>query len=76
MEKNNVVKILTSEDGDIIKYAKWCLIDPADFQGNSALCSKQYFGIGESSCQFKVKKGRITCKDCLEKIKIYKSIKF
>jgi hypothetical protein len=42
------------------------------------LCSGEFYGEGQSSCEFKekvVEYGGITCKNCLELLKEYKSIK-
>lgn len=72
---NNVVKIIDDDDGIKKKYAKWCLVDPCNNQGRAALCTQEFFGEGESSCEYKIKKGVITCPNCIEIIKTYHKIK-
>ena len=72
---NRVVKITRDDTGEKILYAKWCLVDPANKQGAAALCSQQFFGMGESRCEFLEKEGKITCPKCIETINIYKKIK-
>lgn len=55
----------------------WHLVDPCNDGGDAALCTQEYFGIGESNCQFKTKqakRGGVTCPDCLRKIKTYKAV--
>lgn len=45
---------------------------------SSTLCQGEFFGIGAGTEEFKtkeVKRGGITCKDCLDTIKLIKSIK-
>ena len=75
MSLNYVVKITVDDDGYEIKNAKWCLVDPCNYQGRAALCTQQYFGYGESACIYETKNGKITCEKCREMIKKYKSIK-
>lgn len=77
---NQLVKILSDDDGYPREKEEqvWHLVDPADESGNSTLCEKEYFGLGESGCTYLVKKtarGGITCKKCLKSIKAYKSVK-
>ena len=72
--KNNVVKITITHDGSKKINPKWCLIDPCNDQGRSTLCTKEFFGYGESSAVYKVKVGAITCEKCKSIIMIYKSI--
>lgn len=69
-----VVKILVSEDGEKIPYAKWCL-SWNKAGGRMTLCTGQFYGMGESSCKYKEKHGKITCPECIEEIKMFKSIK-
>jgi predicted ThiF/HesA family dinucleotide-utilizing enzyme len=73
--KNSVVKITVDDDGETKGRAEWCLIDPCNLQGSATLCTNEFFGIGESACIYEVKKGKITCKRCIEIIKEYKKIK-
>ncbi len=71
---NHCVKITRDDDGNKILYAKWCyVIQKAG--GSMALCSGQFFGMGESSCEYKERSGKITCPDCIEEIKRYQRIK-
>ena len=71
---NNVVRIIVDEYG-VKQRKKWCLIDPGNKQGSATLCTAEFFGLGESSCVYETKIGNITCHNCIEKIRIYKSIK-
>lgn len=75
---NTVVKILTDDLGE--KRDKhlhhWHYVVYKG--GPQTLCQGEYFGEGESGCEFvvkKVKRGGITCPDCLSEIKGYKSVK-
>jgi len=46
--------------------------------GDQTLCEGEYFGGGESGCEFEtkeVKRGGITCPNCLEIIKNMKAVK-
>jgi len=72
-KKPYVVKIIRDEDGSKILYAKWCYVHVI-CGGNASFCTGQYFGIGESRCEYISKQGKITCPDCIEKIKEIKSI--
>ncbi len=75
---NILVKFSMDDDGCIVDNAGWHLVDPANLQGNAALCTGEFFGGGESSVVFEVKsaqKGGITCLKCLEILKIYKAVK-
>lgn len=76
---NHLVMLLTGDDPDEVKESPvWCLVDTGNFQGAATLCTNEFFGIGESGCIFKrktTKRGGITCPKCLEKLKVYKSIK-
>lgn len=69
-----IVKILIDEDGYKIHSPKWCMVmDIAG--GETALCDGQYFGEGESSVIYKVKKGKITCSGCIGIIKRIKNVR-
>lgn len=70
-----VVKITRDDNGESIENAKWCWIDATNAQGAAAFCSAQFFGPGESRCEYKVKEGKITCPECIKKIKTIKEIK-
>lgn len=74
---HTVVKIITRDDGEKVDNQVWCL-SHVIAGGNATFCTGEYYGFGESSCEFKekeVQKAGITCNDCLAKIKIIKSIK-
>ena len=74
---HTLVKITVDEDGADVDNAKWCLSIIAA-GGSQSFCSGQYYGKGESSCEFKdktVQRGGITCPECLQKIKEIKAIK-
>ena len=75
---NFLVKILTSDDGEPrdldLQYWHYVINDDAE----RTLCEGEAFGEGESSCEYErksVKRGGITCPDCLLKIKKIKAIK-
>lgn len=74
---NHLVKILSADDGEKRKNTKWCLV-VNKCAGNMTLCEGEYFGMGESGCEYEyktVEKGGITCSDCLAQIKYIKNIK-
>lgn len=74
---HTVVKILTSDQGEKYDKPKWHLVTEIA-GGNATLCGGEYFGSGESGCDYKVKrvdKGGITCEDCLKEIRIIKALK-
>lgn len=73
--KNSVVKIIMHDDGTKSRYPKWHLIDPCNYQGPSTLCAGEFFGEGESACDYKLKIGVVTCKECILMIKTYQKIK-
>jgi hypothetical protein len=61
------------DDGDV-----WHLVDPENHQGASALCTGEFFGAGESACEFEIKevsRGGITCPRCVSILKGYKAVK-
>ena len=73
---NNLVKILSSDDGEKREEKKWCLI--VNYTGSQTFCEGEFFGFGESGCEFEtktVKRGGITCRKCLRKIKDVKKVK-
>jgi len=75
---HSLVKITSDDDGDEKPDPQWCLVDPSNFSGPAALCTQEYFGDGESSCVYETKEVRragITCRLCLEKLKLMKAIK-
>lgn len=76
---NTLVKIISDDQGQIREshLQNWHFVIK-DSGSNQTLCSGEYFGEGESSCEYElktVKKGGVTCSDCLKKIKYIKSIK-
>lgn len=75
---HQLVKLLFNDDGVEIDNPPWCLVDPANRQGPSTLCSGEFFGEGESNCIYEEKnmiRGGITCVQCLSDIRCYKSIR-
>jgi len=75
MEKR--VKILVNDDGEKEKFTKWHLVA---FGGDTerTLCDGQAFD-GSTEVVYKVeyitKNKKVTCEDCIQAIKFYKSIK-
>lgn len=76
----NVVKILTEDSpngtGEKYENPKWCYIQNWG-DGLRTLCTGEVFGIGESSCEYKIKpliRGAITCDKCKTIINEIKSI--
>lgn len=74
---NQLVKLLTNDDGDSYDDPRWHLID---YNGSdpATFCSGEFFGYGQSGCDYDikvVKRGGITCESCLEKIKDIKAVK-
>lgn len=77
-DANHLVRISRNDDGDATNDNSWHLIDPGNDQGPAALCTQEFFGYGESSCEFEtksVKRGGVTCRNCVRLIKIYKAVK-
>lgn len=74
---NYLVKILTSNDGEIRDNPKWHL--STDMCGDKCtLCESEYYGFGASGCKFETKqveKGGITCDKCIDIIKNIKQVK-
>jgi hypothetical protein len=74
---NFLVKILFDEYGEKVKNAKWHLVRTI-CGGNSALCTGEYFGEGDSRCEYETKEtesGGITCPECIAIIKEIKNVK-
>ena len=72
-----IVKIITSDSGEKYKKPKWHLIEVIA-GGNATFCGGEFFGYGESGCEYKTKvteRGGITCEECLEKIRRIKAVK-
>lgn len=71
---SKVVKILVRDDGEKVISPVWHHYhDIAG--GHATFCSGEYFGYGESSAIFKTKNGKITCPQCIIKIKEIKALK-
>ncbi len=75
---NELVQLITNDDGDPVWESKWCLIDPSNPCGVATLCTGEFIGDGESACTYETKstkRGGITCEKCLLIIKEYKAVK-
>jgi hypothetical protein len=75
---NDLVRIITDDDEFPKSDAHvWHLVDPTNDQGPAALCTREFFGLGESICTFETKKSErgITCPECIRKIKLIKAVK-
>lgn len=74
---NNLVRLDTTEDGDITDDESWHLV--SDSGGSSALlCNTHVFGYGEGEAKYVTKtvvRGGITCPDCLHHIRKMKEVK-
>lgn len=69
-----VVQILSADNGELYRKRPWHLI--WDLGGcHGAFCTGEAFGYGVSGCRYKTKEGKITCLQCVEKIKEIKAIK-
>lgn len=74
---NNLVKIIRFDDGSVSNDNRWHLIDPGDIFTGVTLCKGDVLGDAESNIEFEEKavmRGGITCKECIKKLKKYKSI--
>lgn len=74
---NNLVRVLFDDDGEKIASPKWCLVWAADGCLRT-FCDGQAIGDGESAVVYDckdTKRGGITCRTCLRKIKEIKNIK-
>jgi hypothetical protein len=75
---NTIVKIIRDDEGALTKDEHWHLVDPANPQGNAALCTQEFFGPGESDVEYELKvkvRGGINCAKCIRIIKIYKAVR-
>jgi len=74
---NSLVKILSDDNGEPRDLDKqfWHLVDPCNLGGSATLCEREYFGYGESRCEYEESKGSITCPNCIAMIKVYKKVK-
>ncbi len=68
-----VVKITRDDDGYKVESPKWHYIENGDAQ--RTLCSGEVFGYGEGRAEFKTKRGKISCSDCIAILKKHKSVK-
>lgn len=69
------MKIKFTDDGDKVKYAKWCATVSAD--AVRSLCRGDALGIGESAVIFESKNdGTVTCPHCIEILKELKKYKY
>lgn len=74
---NNLVKIIKNEDGDFQQNPQWHLVQN-DGGSNRSVCTGEVFGLGEGSAEYKFKsvaKGGISCPECIEIVKWFKTIK-
>ena len=75
---NHCVKFITDHDGSAFKDNFWHLVFD-DFTGiRRTFCTGDVIDEGETDAEVRhkhVKRGGITCDDCLDKIKQIKSIK-
>jgi len=73
-----VVRLYINEDNERIKDPVWCLVDPGAYDAARTLCNGEVFGASEGNARGevkKVKRGGITCPNCLQKLREYKAIK-
>lgn len=71
-----VVKIIRDEDGEKIDDPKWHYVHTTGHT-STTLCGGQVFGDGEGTAVYKTKtlrKGSITCRECINIIKEIKTI--
>lgn len=78
----NIVKLTTVDDWQSKESARhidkpvWCLVVES-CGDNATFCKNEYFGEGQSSCNYELKtvtKNGVTCPDCLKMISKIKSI--
>lgn len=76
---NALVRIIRNDDGDLEPgWRDWHLVDPGNPQGPATLCTAEFFGSGESACEFQnkyCKRGGITCGKCLQILRAYKAVR-
>jgi hypothetical protein len=74
-----LVRISRDDDGEQKPdWQDWHLVDPGNPGGEAALCTGEFFGVGESACEFEtkfVRRGGITCQVCLDRLRSYKAVK-
>ena len=76
---NQLVKIFRDDDGTEIETPVWHLSDPVSLGAwGTVFCTTEVFGVGESTVEYKTKivqRGGIECPTCLERLKLYKSVR-
>jgi hypothetical protein len=68
-----LVRFITDDDGDAVKNDSWHWIDDGNKQGNAKFCTMEFFGFGESALEYETGEGTITCVECVNKLKLYKT---
>lgn len=68
-----IVRFITDDDGDTVVNDSWHWVDQGNKQGDAKFCTMEFFGFGESALEFETSEGKITCADCLKKLKLYKA---
>ncbi len=68
-----LVRFLTDDDGDIVENDPWHWIDGGNRQGNAKFCTMEFFTFGESALEYETSEGKITCAECVKKLKLYKA---
>lgn len=72
---HELVMLLTDDDTIPVE-PRWHWID-TNGSDPSTLCTQEYFGTGQSECTYKlkqVKRGGITCGDCMAILKEHKAV--
>lgn len=69
-----VVKILKDDDGYKPHNQKWHYVHAAAGEF-CTFCTGEFFGMGVSAVEYKIKEGKITCPECISMIKTIKSVK-
>lgn len=74
---NSLVKFSIDDDGEETD-SFWHLIDPINSEGAAKLCTREFFGYGESIAVYEQKdviRGGVTCPLCISDIKTMKAIR-
>ena len=70
-----VVRFDTNEDREEEEFSdRWHYVDDHMHEGR-AFCNGQVFGYGESAIEYEAKMGKITCPECIARIKAIKKVK-
>ena len=73
---NILVKITALESGEPVEDAKWCLLLAIGDTARTVCTGDAIDGSSHYEHQIKtVKRGGITCEDCIQTVKIFKEIK-